>query len=117
MQLRELADYTVRPQLLTIPGVAQVIPIARGEQVRFRLRNEGALEHEFLLGTAAEIDEHADLMKAMPDIAHNEPNARRVKPKVSGDLVWRFTTAGTFEFACLIPGHREGGMAGKILVK
>jgi uncharacterized cupredoxin-like copper-binding protein len=94
-----------------------MVTVRRGEQIRFRLKNEGLLDHEFLLGTAAEIEEHADLMKAMPDMTHEDPNAKRVATKASGDLVWHFTTPGEFEFACLIPGHREAGMTGKIVVQ
>jgi uncharacterized cupredoxin-like copper-binding protein len=61
--------------------------------------------------------EHARMMAENPDMKHEEPNARRLAPKKTGEILWRFTKVGEFNFSCLIPGHREAGMTGKIIVK
>ena len=61
--------------------------------------------------------EHAKLMQKHTHMAHDDPNGSTVKPKQKGELIWRFTKRGTFEFACLIPGHYEAGMYGTIVVK
>ena len=70
-----------------------------------------------MLGTEGEIDEHAKLMQKFPEMEHADPNMKRVPPGAEGELVWRFTVAGEFDFACLIPGHIELGMFGSITVK
>lgn len=57
------------------------------------------------------------MMKSMPDMTHDDPNAKQVAPKARDYLVWHFNKAGEFDFACLIPGQREAGMTGKIVVK
>ena len=38
-------------------------------------------------------------------------------PGKEGEVVWQFTRAGEFHYACLIPGHMEAGMIAKITVK
>ena len=93
------------------------VEVKRGEQIRFMLTNIGELEHEFVLATTEENLKHAEEMQKNPDMEHDDPNAKRVAPKKKNEIVWRFTKAGTFEFGCLIPGHRESGMTGTIIVK
>ena len=93
------------------------VEVKRGEQIRFMLTNTGELEHEFVLATTEENLKHAEEMKKNPDMEHDDPNAKRVAPKKKNEIVWKFTKAGTFEFGCLIPGHRESGMTGTIIVK
>ncbi|HVI28650.1 cupredoxin family protein [Hansschlegelia sp.] len=89
----------------------------RGEQVRFVLKNEGQVDHEFMLATRADNDCHAIAMRKNPDMEHDDPNGRRLAPGKTGEIVWKFTRAGEFNFACLIPGHREAGMDGVVTVK
>jgi uncharacterized cupredoxin-like copper-binding protein len=93
------------------------IEVKRGEQIRFVIRNVGKEDHEFLLATTEENLKHAEEMKKHPHMEHDEPNAVRLAPNKSAEILWRFTKPGTFEYACLIPDHRDYGMTGRVIVK
>ena len=89
------------------------IEVRRGEQVHFVLPNGG----ELVIAISEDNRRHAEEMASHPNMAHEDPNAKRLGPKTSGVLHWQFTKAGTFEYACLMPGHREAGMVGTVVVR
>lgn len=93
------------------------VTVKRGETVKFVVSNSGKQLHEMVLGTTEELREHAELMKKFPDMEHADANMAHVKPGAKGEIVWQFTKAGEYQFACLIPGHYEAGMVGKVVVK
>jgi uncharacterized cupredoxin-like copper-binding protein len=93
------------------------VEVKRGEQVKFVITNKGALAHEFILGNEQDNLKHAALMQKYPDMEHDDPNGKTVQPAGKTEILWRFSKSGTFEYACLIPGHREAGMIGKVTVK
>lgn len=92
------------------------IKVRQGQTVRFEIKNVGELEHEFVLDDKAQIQEHKVAMEKAPDMEHADPNAIRLDPGKSGEIVWTFTNTGTFEFACLVPGHYDAGMHGPLEV-
>jgi uncharacterized cupredoxin-like copper-binding protein len=93
------------------------IKVDEGETVRIVVKNDGRLMHEFVLGTQATLDEHAALMLKFPNMEHDEPYMAHVPPGRSSEIVWTFNRAGEFGFACLIAGHYEAGMVGKVSVR
>jgi uncharacterized cupredoxin-like copper-binding protein len=93
------------------------ISVKAGETIRFFLTNNGKLEHEMVLGSMEDLAKHAEIMRSMPDMLHTEPNMARLRPGQRGGIIWQFDSAGTVDFACLIPGHMEAGMIGQIDVK
>ena len=92
------------------------ITVQEGETVRLRAQNKGKVLHEIVIGTKAELAQHAELMKKFPAMEHDEPYMAHVRAGAQGDVVWQFNRAGSFDFACLIPGHFEAGMTGTITV-
>jgi uncharacterized cupredoxin-like copper-binding protein len=93
------------------------IEVKKGEQIRFVVDNEGLFNHEFILGTERDIRNHAAEMKKHPAMEHQDAHSLSVGMLSRGEIVWRFTRAGRFIYACLIPGHLERGMRGAIVVK
>lgn len=92
------------------------IRVAQGETITFVVTNNGKLLHELVLGTEDELKKHAELMRKNPGMEHDEPYMAHVKPGSSEKLTWRFTKPGTFLFGCLVAGHFEAGMHGKVVV-
>ena len=92
------------------------ITVKRGDTVRFVAKNTGKLMHEMVLGTRKELEEHAEMMRKHPEMEHDEPNMLHVAPGTAGEMGWRFTKAGEFHYGCLVPGHFEAGMVGRIKV-
>ena len=92
------------------------IEVRLGETVTLEVRNQGKLMHEFVLGTKAELDAHAAMMVKHPGMEHDEPYMAHVAPGKTGRIVWTFNRAGEFDFACLIAGHFQAGMVGKVRV-
>jgi len=111
-----------------------------GETIRFIIRNKGELVHEFNIGTPAMHKGHQKEMMMMVDhgvleadkinhdkmkmdmgngktMEHNDPNSALLEPGKSQEIVWKFSKAGTFEFACNVPGHYDAGMVGEVQVK
>ncbi len=93
------------------------LAVKKGETVRFIVRNDGKVMHEMVIGTMKELKEHAELMRKFPNMEHEEAYMSHVAPGKEGEIVWQFTRAGEFHYACLIPGHMEAGMIAKITVK
>ena len=112
------AKRTVRVEMTDqMRFVPAEITVNRGEIVRFVPVNKGQVMHEMVLGTMDELKQHAEVMKKHPDMEHDEPHMAHVPPGKSGQIGWQFTRAGEFFYGCLIPGHFDAGMIGKVIVK
>ena len=93
--------------------VPEEISVARGVSVRFVVRNDDPIDHEFILGDEAVQDRH----ERGTETHHGE---RRGEVSVAAGAT--VTTSFTFDrpgvvlLGCHLPGHYEYGMRGRVVV-
>ncbi|UWQ19741.1 plastocyanin/azurin family copper-binding protein [Jannaschia sp. M317] len=117
-----LIDRTIKISMADAPDGAMsfdvgFIDIRRGETIRLVLTNDGAQPHDFVMASPEEIADHREAMRGAGEMIHEAGYAAQVAPGAVRTLVWTFANEGEFAFACLIPGHYEAGMNGRLTVE
>jgi uncharacterized cupredoxin-like copper-binding protein len=114
-------DRVVKISMRDLSFVPNELDVKTGETIRFIVTNDSEADHDFTLGDVATQTAHrkemAEAMEKAGEIHHHhDANAISVKAHESGELIWKFTRPGAFEFDCNVPGHYEAGMKGVIRV-
>ncbi|RDJ32215.1 MAG: hypothetical protein DWQ18_09125 [Crenarchaeota archaeon] len=81
-----------------------------GDKIIFEVINAGKSFHAF--GVTADEEGFAGIVSGSEVASPNNP----LKPGESGSAEFVPTAEGTYYYICTVPGHREQGMVGKIVV-
>lgn len=109
-------EFRLEPAVLTVPA---------GRPVRLTFANRGAVEHDWEAHGLTATD--VRVISAPPNIPQrlgdevNQKAARGIPHPMAGpgqQMVIEFTptTPGTYDIVCEVPGHKEAGMVGKLVV-
>ena len=110
-KVQRTLEIRMNDQMRFVPASLKV---QAGETVRLVFHNDGQLLHEFVMGHKAQLDEHAAMLLQHPDMPHDGMDMLHVEPGGQAELIWTFKGAGELDFGCLIAGHYQAGMLGKI---
>ena len=98
-----------------------VIEVRLGQRVRLTLLNDGNAEHDVEI--AGLLADHIQFEGGgagheAPGGGHHDAElvAAHAMPGTTASVMFTPLEAGEFEFVCTLPGHKEAGMAGKIIV-
>ncbi|MCM3431713.1 plastocyanin/azurin family copper-binding protein [Brevibacillus agri] len=93
------------------------IVMKKGVPMKVKFQNVGSVEHDFEVVSSGKFvissesnhnHQHGNTGKANPHL--------HAKPGESATSVWQATEEGNYEYYCTIPGHKESGMVGRLVV-
>jgi uncharacterized cupredoxin-like copper-binding protein len=119
------AETATGPQEVTLVATdiafdQERIEVIAGQPVALNLRNDGVLEHDFsITHIPAEMpaDDHAE--DDGHDMGHMEEQPElhtAAMPGASSTFTFTPTAPGEYTYFCSVPGHREAGMDGTLVV-
>jgi uncharacterized cupredoxin-like copper-binding protein len=91
-------EFTFQPSQVTVQA---------GQPVTITLVNKGSLEHDL----------HIEALGVKLPVGKTPKDHPLLAPSKSVTLTFTPTKKGTFEFVCTVPGHKEAGMKGVIVVR
>jgi uncharacterized cupredoxin-like copper-binding protein len=96
------------------------IEVTLGHPVKLTLVNDGRTEHDVeIAGFPADIESAGGAMDHdRLGGGHHDDGvvAAHAEPGTTATVVFTPTAVGEYEFTCTIPGHKEAGMVGKLVV-
>ena len=98
------------------------LTVSAGTPVQITLRNTGTTEHDFVIMgmPAKDVKSNTGGDNTHGSMDMGSMNASEIaghtKAKEQVNIRFTPTQPGTYDFYCSIPGHREAGMTGKIIV-
>lgn len=94
------------------------LEVTAGRPIALSFINEGALEHDFSILTIDATEVHDSSAGGHGGHADAQGDLHiSAKPGTTAVLTFTPTTPGVYEFYCTVPGHREAGMVGVLIVK
>ena len=98
------------------------ITVFSGQVVALTLKNNGALEHDFVVEKIKASDIQGNMVSHDGHMANDMGQMNydlhvSIPPGESAVLRFTPTESGAYEFYCTVAGHKEAGMAGTLIVK
>jgi len=112
LQFLESADFRSLTfnAMIDEPGVNPTIEMSVGDKVVFNVVNDGMSFHAF--GVTKDTEGFAGIIPGSEIAAPTNP----LKPGESGISEFIAGEEGTYYYICTVPGHRDQGMVGEIIV-
>ncbi len=95
-----------------------IVEVVAGRPVRIMMRNKGTVEHDWAIQRIPVVGMKKSSTGGHDMAGMNQPDLHmNAMMGQTAQVEFTPTTLGTYDIYCTVAGHKEAGMAGKLVVK